>query len=130
MNDAGVFFGQHLHARVGRVDALLQRFEIQTVVGGDDDLAVDHAARRQFRADGGDELGKVPGQRPLVAAAQLDVEVVAEADRPEPVPLGLIGRAGRDRRHRFGQHRRDRRHHGQSHLLIVADDVAISRRFA
>ena len=73
------------------MDALLQRFEIQTMVGGDDDLAVDHAARRQLRADGGDELGKVSGQWTFVTAAQLDVEVVAEADRPEAVPLGLIG---------------------------------------
>ena len=32
------------------MDALLQRLEVQAVVGGDDDLAVDHATRRQLGA--------------------------------------------------------------------------------
>ena len=42
--------GEHPHPRIGRVDALLQRLEVQAVVGGDDDLAVDHAALRQLGA--------------------------------------------------------------------------------
>ena len=120
MNDAGVCLGQHPHPRLGRVDALLQRLEVQPVVGGDDDLAVDDAPLGQFGLDRRDQLGEVAGHRPLVAAAELDLVAVAEADRPEAVPLRLVGRAGRDRRHRLGQHRRNRRHHGQLHRPILA----------
>ena len=39
------------------MDALLQRFEIQAVVGGDNDLAVDHAALRQLGGGGRNQLG-------------------------------------------------------------------------
>ena len=96
MKEAGVCLGEHPHPRVGRVDALLQRLEVQAVVGGDDDLAVDHAAFRQLGLDRGDELGEVAGHRPLVAAAQLDLVAVAEANRSESVPLGLIRRIRRE----------------------------------
>ena len=92
MKDAGVCLGEHPHPRVGRVDALLQRLEVQAVVGGDDDLAVDHAALRQLGVDRRDQLGEVAGHRPLVAAAQLDFIAVAEADGPEAVPFRLIRR--------------------------------------
>ncbi len=44
-----------------------------------------------------DEFGKVPGHRPFVAAAQLHLIALAEADRSEPVPLRLVGRSGWDR---------------------------------
>lgn len=40
------------------MDALLQRLEVQAVVGGDDDLPVDHTAMRQLGPDRGDQLGK------------------------------------------------------------------------
>ena len=116
----GRVFGEHPHPRIGRVDALLQRLEVQAVVGGDDDLTVDHTPLRQLGLGRRDQFGKVAGHRPLVAAAQLDLIGVAEADGPEPVPFRLIGRIGRDRRNRLGQHRRDRRHHGQVHGFIVA----------
>ena len=36
-----------------------------------------------------DHLGEVAGQRPVVAAAQLDLVAVAEHQAAEPVPLGL-----------------------------------------
>ena len=97
--------GEHPHPRIGRVDALLQRLEIQPVVGGDDDFTVDHAALRQLGLDRGDQFGEVPGHGPLVAAAQLDLVAVAETDRPEAIPLRLVGRFGWDRCHGFGQHR-------------------------
>ena len=116
--------GQHPHPRIGRVDALLQRLEIQAVVGGDDDLAVDHAALRQLGDGRGDQLGKVAGHRFLVAAADLHLIAVAEKNRPEPVPFGLIRRVRRDRFHRFGQHRRNRRHDRQVHLHIVLEPCA------
>ena len=56
----------------------------------DDNLTVDHAALRQFGLDRRDELGEVAGHRPLVAAAQLDFVAVAETDRSESIPFGLV----------------------------------------
>ena len=76
------------------MDALLQRLEIQALIGaagsGDDDLAVDHAPRRQLGGGRGDQFGKISGHRSLIAAAQLDLIAVAEQDRPESIPFGLI----------------------------------------
>ena len=72
------------------MDALLQRLEVQAVVGGDDNLAVDHAALRQLGLYRGNQLGEIAGHRPLVSAAQLDLIAVAEANGPEPIPFGLI----------------------------------------
>jgi len=65
---SGRLLGEHAHARIGWVDALLQRLEVQAVVGGDDDLAVDHAAFWQLGGGRSDQLGEVPGHRPFVAA--------------------------------------------------------------
>ena len=120
----GRLLGQHAYPRIGRMDALLQRLEIQAVVGGDDDLAVDHAAFRQLGDGRGNQLGKVPGHRFLVAAADLHLLAVAKKNRPEAVPFGLIRRVRRDRLHRLGQHRRNRRHHRQVHLHIVLQPCA------
>ena len=98
MNDAGVCSASIRTRESAGWMPLLQRLEVQAVVGGDDDLAVDHAALRQLGSDRRDQFGEVAGHRPLVAAAQLDLVAVAEADRPEAVPLRLVGGAGRDRR--------------------------------
>jgi hypothetical protein len=72
------------------VNVLLQRLEIQSVVGGDDDLAIDHATLGRLGRDRRDQFGEVAGHRPLVATAQLDLIEVAEAYRPESIPLRLI----------------------------------------
>ena len=79
------------------MDALLQRLEVQPVAGraDHDDLAVDHAALRQVAPHRLDDLGEVPGHRPLVAAADLDLVAVAEDDRPEAVPLRLVHQVSR-----------------------------------
>ena len=111
----GGLAGQPLDAAGGRVDALLERPEVQPAVTGDHDLAVDDRARREVAPDGLDHLGEVAGHRPLLAAADLHLVAVAEHDRAEPVPLGLVELPGRDRGHRPGQHRRDRGHDGQVH---------------
>ena len=133
MKDAGVCSGEHRHAGRGRVDALLERLEVEPVGGGDDDLAVDHAPLGQLGAQRLDQLREVPGHRPLVAAADLDLVPVAEDQAPEAVPLRLVGRARRDRRHGLGEHRCDGRHDGQVHAVSIlcrtrrrtrGDDVA------
>ena len=46
MNDAGDLLGEHAYPRRGRVQPQLQGLEVQAVVGGDDDLTVDHTALR------------------------------------------------------------------------------------
>ena len=71
--------------------------EVQPVAARDDDLAVDDALLRQVRLDRRDDLGEVPGQRALVAAAQLDLVAVPEDDAAEAVPLGLVVDAVTDR---------------------------------
>src|SRR6185436_2060445 len=50
---------------------------------------------------------------------------VAEDDRAEPVPLGLVGeRALRDLLDRLREHRGDGRHDGQTHPPILHDPPA------
>src|SRR4051812_38112752 len=95
------------------MDALLQRPEVEAVVALDDDLAVDHGSLWKGVPDGFYDVGEVAGHRPLLAAADLDLVAVAEHDRAEAVPLGLVELAGRDPCDRLREHRRDRRHHGQ-----------------
>ena len=48
------------------------------------------SARAAPACSGGEQLGEVAGQRPLVAAAQLDLVAVAEHDAAEAVPLRLV----------------------------------------
>src|SRR6185312_13825468 len=87
---------------------------------GDDDLPIDHAPFRQLLDDPGDQLGKVPRHRPLVAAADLHLVAVAEDDGPEPVPLRLIAvLAVGYLLDRLGEHRRDRRADRKSHGAIL-----------
>jgi hypothetical protein len=108
--------GEHPHAAVGRVDALQQRLEVEADLAGDDDLAVDDAPGRQVGAHGLDDLREVARQRPLVAAAELDLVAVLEDDAAEAVPLRLVevvpvGDVG----DRLGEHRLDGRHDRQVH---------------
>src|SRR5919197_49557 len=72
-----------LDARLRGVDALAERVE-----GRGDDLAVEDVAAGGKR---GGDVGEVAGQRLAVAGLQLDVVAVDEDDRPEAVPLWLIG---------------------------------------
>ena len=116
MKLAGVCSDSSRHPAGRRMDPLLQHLELQPVADHHHDLAVDHAPLRQVGLDRLDHLGEVAGHRLLVARADLDLVAVAEHDRAEAVPLGLVGQlAGRDLGHRLGQHRRDGRHHGQLH---------------
>ena len=106
--------GQEVHPGGGRVDALEEGLEVEAGPAGDDDLAVDHATRRQLGPGRLHHLGEVAGQRPLLAAAQLDLVAVAEDHAAEPVPLGLVQHPLGQDRHRFGQHDGSG-HHGQVH---------------
>ena len=78
--------------------------------GWDDDLAVDHAPLGELRPHGVEQLGEVPGEGPLVAAAELDLVAVAEDDAAEAVPLRLVDEALLDGQlpGELGQHGGDR----------------------
>jgi hypothetical protein len=103
----------------GRVDAQLQGLEVEPVAAGHDDLAVEHAALRRVGEHRLDDLGEVPRHRALVAGAEQHLVAVAEDDRAEAVPLRLDVADVGDLRHGLGEHRRDRRHHGQVHDGIL-----------
>ena len=67
-----------------------------------------------------DQLGEVAGQRPVVAAAELDLVAVAEHDAAEAVPLRLVEHGPTvgnlvDAVHRLRQHRLHGRHDRQLH---------------
>src|ERR671919_1575362 len=101
------------------MDPLLERLELEPLSRrvGHDDLAVDDDPVGQVRLDRLDQLREIPGHRPLVAAADLDLLTVAENDRAEPVPLRLEREVAlRDLGDRLCEHRLDRRHHGQTHV--------------
>ena len=74
------------------MDALQQRVEVETVAvrRRHHDLAIDHALVCQRRLQRLDQLGEVPGERPLVAARELDTVAVAEHDAAEAVPFRLV----------------------------------------
>ena len=119
--------GQPAHARVGRMDPLLERVEVESRRAGDDDLAVDDDLWREFAAQRIDELREVAGEWTLVSAAEHDFVAVAEHDAPEAVPLRFedeFGAAGQgvEGAHALRQHRRHRRHHRQVHRVTLGSE--------
>src|SRR5436309_15814786 len=94
-----------------RVEPQLQGIEVEPAVGRDHDLAVDHAARGEARAQLRLELREVSVERPQVAALEVEPVAIAEDDGPEAVPLGLeeppLARG--QRRRELREHRLDRR---------------------
>src|SRR5262249_20785444 len=71
---------------------------------------------RQTRLHSCHDLGEVPGHRPLVPAADLDVVAITEDDRPEAVPFRLVAhRAAGYGRDRLGENGGDRGHQRKSH---------------
>src|SRR5581483_4699192 len=111
---------EQLDARRGGMNPLLQRVELERAVLYDDDLAVEHAARRQLRAQRVDQLGKVAVERFLVAALNQNFVAVAKHQCAKPVPLRLEdpavarGQFGET----LGEHRQDRRVHGKAHASV------------
>ena len=111
----GDLLRQQLDPRLGRMDAALQRVELEVALGvANHQLAVQHVA------PGGEaQLGEVAGQR--FAAARLDVGLVAvdEDDRPEAVQLRLIRPLLAERQLFAGQRqlRLDRRGEGEASPL-------------
>ena len=115
--DAGISLGEQLHARRGRVEAQLQRLEVERVAARDDDLAVEHAALGQLRLQRLEQLREVAVERLLVAALDEQLVAVAKDQRAEAVPLRLEDPAvaGGQLADALGEHRQDRRIAGQVH---------------
>ena len=79
--------GEHLHPRLGRVQAVLEQVEdLAAVVAEDQELAVEDVA-----ALGEDELGEVAGERLRTARLQVEIVTVDERERAEAVVLRLVG---------------------------------------
>ena len=75
--------------RCRRMQAELQRVEVQTAGRGDHDFAVDDAPRRQRVEKRGVQLGKVAIERTEIAALDEHVGSAAKHEGAKPVPLGL-----------------------------------------
>src|SRR3954453_4363003 len=89
-------------------------------VSGDDDLAVQCEPSGGQCPERADQLGEVARERSLVAAAQVDFLAVAEDQAPEPVPFRLVEVSPpRELSLEAGEHRRQRRSHGERHALLV-----------
>ena len=69
--------------------AKLQGIEIEAMAGGNHNLPIEDAARRQLREQVLDQFGEIAVQRLLVAALDQHFVVVAEDQRAESVPLRL-----------------------------------------
>src|SRR5207237_3280317 len=93
-----------------RVQAQLQRVEIQAAWTGDNDLAVDNAVVRKPVDERVVELRKIAVERTRVAALDEHIALRTEDDRAKAVPLGLVEdlTLGRDRFRHLGEHRFDR----------------------
>src|ERR1700733_4798504 len=95
----------------------LQGVEIQTIIPGDDDFAVERATSRQLRPQRLHQFRKVTVERLFIAALDLNLIPVAENQRTEPIPLRF-----EDPRFPGGQvvdslseHRQNRRIDGKVH---------------
>src|SRR5262245_66618273 len=89
----------------------LQRVEVETAPGRDDNLAVDDAAVRELFNQSVMQFGKVAIEGTKIAALDVDVSAPAKHDCAESVPLRLVQERTfwRELLGQFGEHRLDRR---------------------
>src|ERR1700730_10622162 len=78
---------KQFNPRSGRMNPKLQFLEVEAVVLGDNDFAVENASSGQLRAQRLEPLGKISIQRFRIAALNQDFVTVAEDQRAKPVPL-------------------------------------------
>src|SRR5215203_490840 len=88
-----------------------QRDEVEVFATSDDELAIEHEPLVRQRQQGVDDLGEVARERPLVAAAQVNLAAIAEREAAEAVPLRLVEVvAARQLAREPRQHRREGLH--------------------
>ena len=68
----------------------LQRIEIETLAPGNHDLAIEHAARRKPVEKQLMQLGKIPIERPQIAALDEHVGSTAKDNRAKTVPFRFV----------------------------------------
>ena len=97
--------------------AKLQRLEVQTAVLRDHDLAVEHAPLGKLRLERLDQLREIPVERLLISALDEQLVAVAENERAEPIPLGLVDPSFARRKvaDAVREHRKDGRIDGKLH---------------
>ncbi len=76
-------------ARLGRVQTILHRVELELAVELDDDLAIERRVRRHEIAELA-KLGEVAQQRPLVPTPERELAAVVLQHSAEAVPLRLV----------------------------------------
>src|SRR5215467_11774279 len=93
------------------MQAKLQRVEVESIVPDDDNLAIEHAAGRQSRADRLQQLGKVAVERLFVATLDQDLISVTKHQGAKTVPFGFENpiSAVRQFTYPFGEHGQERR---------------------
>ena len=126
----GRLFRQLRHARRRGMQSQLQGVEVEAARRGDDDLAVDDAVvREDSRQQRVVQLGKVPIERPQVAALDEHLAAAAKDDGAKAVPLRLVEEraAGRQRVGELREHRLDGRCDGKGHRPSVKR-VTLRRR--
>jgi hypothetical protein len=103
------------------MQAKLQRVEVKSIVLDDDDLPIQHAARRQDRTQRIQELREIAVERLFVATLDQDLIPIAKHQRPKAVPFGLENPipGGRQFTHALGQHGQERGIDGKVHRLMV-----------
>src|SRR5688500_5832101 len=117
------------------MNAKLERIEIEGTVLGHDDLAVEHATRRQLLQYRIDQLGKITIERFFVTALDHYLVAVAKNKCAEAAPLWFKNpiTSAWEITDTFGEHRQDRRVYGKLHDCVtcfLATDYTDSRREA
>jgi hypothetical protein len=92
------------------VQAQHQRVEVEVLGVAREQFAVENEALRREPLQRLDDLREVARERPLVAAAQVDLVAVAEGQAAEAVPLWLVDVVtGRQLARELPEHRLDQR---------------------
>jgi hypothetical protein len=107
-----------------RMEARHQRREVEAAEQRRDDLAVEDEGRRGNREERLDELRKVPRERTIVPAPEVDAPIVTERETPKAVPLRLV------REPVLGDRRDELREHGRpgSGLQVRGEPVVVVAR--
>jgi hypothetical protein len=111
------FAREQFYPRRRGMNAELQGVEVEDFFLCDNDFAVEHTASRELGGDRLDQFGKVAVQRFFIAALNQDLVAIAKHQRAKAIPLGLENPSSglRQLAHALGEHRQDRRVHGEIH---------------